>query len=112
MKFISTIILLLAVFTAKAQSNPKEVHSKVKEYHAMATEFKKTGKADVYKTSPLATEITCMLTLEQAKVAMPFFVENNMRARSCGAETYPTKAVLNKLSVDKFKAALDMFNGK
>jgi hypothetical protein len=35
-----------------------------------------------------------------------------MRARSCGAETYPTKAVLNKLSVDKFKAALDMFNGK
>jgi len=114
MKKAFFILFFLVFGVAFAQTDPKAVHPKVKEYSLISneyTKYQKLGKTepfkDLMKMYSLAEEINCLLTLEQAKRVIPFSVENKMRARDCGSAEYPTNAVLNELSVTTYKAIID-----
>jgi hypothetical protein len=114
MKKLSLLFLIFVANATFAQTDAKLIHPKVNEYSLIVNDYmtyKKSGKNEPYKDllkmSNLADEIKCLLTIEQAKKATPFFVENNMRARSCGSADYPGSAVLNNKSVNVFKASID-----
>ncbi len=114
MKKLSFLFLIFIANATFAQTDAKVTHPKVKEYSLLVNDYmtyKKSGKnepfKDLLKMSTVADEINCLLTIEQAKIAMPFFVENNMRARSCGSADYPKTAVLNSKSVNEYKASID-----
>jgi hypothetical protein len=114
MKKLSLIFLIFASNATFAQSDAKATHPKVNEYALVVNDYltyKKSGKTepfkDLMKMSNLSDEIKCLLTKEQAQKVMPYFVENNMRARSCGSADYPQSAALNDKSVDAFKASID-----
>lgn len=57
----------------------------------------------VTKMSAIADEINCLLTKDQATDIMPFFVNYNMRERSCGSADFPDKAIFNAASVLEYK---------
>lgn len=99
-------------FSSFSQTATKTIHPKVKEYSTIVAEYNKTGKADMVKMSSVADEINCMLTLDQAKSILPFFVEYKMRARSCGSNDYPVTELLNQESVTKYKASIDSMTKK
>ncbi len=114
MKKLSLLFLIFVANATFAQTDAKLTHPKVKEYSLIVNDYvtyKKSGKSEPYKdllkVSKLADEINCLLTIEQAKKAIPFFVENKMRARSCGSADYPESAVLNNKSVNAYKASID-----
>jgi len=100
---LATTFIFINVFVFS--QNKSNINPKVLEYSKMVDEYKKTGQLTT-KMSNLANEINCMLTQEQAKSVLPFFVQNNMRGFSCGSNEYPAKAILNNESVNKYKAAI------
>lgn len=99
--------LILLSIESMAQDSKTAIHPKVKEYAELADTYEKTGKRNLEKMSVLANEINCLLTLEQAKDALPYFVNNKMRGRTCGSGEYPSKEILNKASVDKYKTSMN-----
>ena len=83
------------------------------EYKVFVDQYKKSEPGNKEKQRELlvsmsncSQEIICLLTKDQCTEAMPYFVENNMRERSCGSLEYPGEAVLNKLSLDEFKSCI------
>jgi hypothetical protein len=109
---LTIFFALIYSLSSFSQSATKTIHPKVTEYSTLVAEYNKTGKADFSKISTVADEINCMLTLDQAKSILPFFVENKMRARSCGSNDYPTTALLNQESVTKYKTSIDSITKK
>ena len=114
MKKLALLFLIFVANATFAQTDAKLTHPKVNEYTLIVNDYltyKKSGKNEPYKDlmkmSNLADEINCLLTIEQAKKAITFFVENKMRARSCGSADYPESAVLNEKSVNAYKASID-----
>ena len=104
---LATLLSVFFSLSSFSQTTSKSIHLKVKEHSTLVAEYVKTGKTDLLKMGTLADEINCMLTLDQAKAIMPFFVENKMRVRSCGSNDYPSEAVLNQESVTKYKASIE-----
>jgi hypothetical protein len=111
------LLLLPLIFIANAtfaQTDATITHPKVSEYSLIVNDYltyKKSGKTEPYKDlmkmSSIADEINCLLTIDQAKKVIPFFVENKMRARRCGSADFPASAVLNEKSVNAYKASID-----
>ena len=80
MKKLSLLFLIFVASATFAQTDAKLTHPKVKEYTLIVNDYvtyKKSGKKEPYKdllkVSNLADEINCLLTIEQAKKAIPFF---------------------------------------
>lgn len=106
---LTTTFIFISVFVFS--QNKSNINPKVLEYAKMVDDYEKTGKL-TSSMSNLANEINCMLTLEQAKLVLPFFVQNNMRGSSCGSNEYPVKAILNNESVNKYKSAIKLLESK
>jgi hypothetical protein len=102
--------ILLATFPLKAQKTTSTIHAKVKEYSEFTNKSLKTDDLtydEINQMSRLADQINCLLTLEQAKLAIPYSVENKLRGRFCGDDNYPIEKEINQASFNLYKSCLD-----
>jgi hypothetical protein len=120
MKTILITALLIFSNNCFSQSSEKSIHPKVAEYKVLVNQYLETGtQGDKEKQKQImvpmgkcSQEIICLLSKEQCIEVMPYFVENNLRERSCGAPQFPNKAILNKLSFDEYKSCIKRMSGK
>ena len=118
MKKLSLFSIFIAVFfvtNAQKKSNP--IHPLVLEYSKLADEYMKKNPQDISreevgKMSTVSNQIECLLSLNQAKIVIPFFVENNMRNRLCGSDEYPQTEILDKASFNMYKTTIEKLTKK